>query len=454
MRLVLGRNMVMPPLFTAEALSNRLLYSTVVIMLKLFIPFQIFLVLAIAHNIWVTGTSRPINLVVHIIGAVATFTIAAYLVVRSPAKALASILLISVGIIYIQTLLTNKVQIFSVILPVVGLPALVMRARIMFKFMAAYTAGFLALGLVDPAIFMTEESWPLIVISTCVIILGFMAIGYGFRRVIEDYTQAVEAHKREAVAREREAQLRRAAEEARQFVSFYNHEVGGLISGSLGMLPLLRSDYEQTLREVSGGELTEDQQENLADFCKVESAISQADRIIKEITVLTREGQLARQQYAPLDLPRLLDQARQAAGLIYPAVPIELVVPQQCRLYGDAFLLRLALETLLRNACHSLTTRPVPHPSIRVVVTCAGDTVIRVEDNGCGFSPDLLERLLSYLRDGQSLPVGLSSRPGGTGIGIPLAYKVVSLHRGWIRLGNRSDAPGAWVELHLPAWEE
>jgi signal transduction histidine kinase len=70
----------------------------------------------------------------------------------------------------------------------------------------------------------------------------------------------------------------------------------------------------------------------------------------------------------------------------------------------------------------------------------AGQVEIRIEDDGPGLATD---------HPGEIRPF-YTTRPGGLGLGLPLARKIVLLHGGSLELGGR-DAGGVRVLVLLPS---
>jgi signal transduction histidine kinase len=68
-----------------------------------------------------------------------------------------------------------------------------------------------------------------------------------------------------------------------------------------------------------------------------------------------------------------------------------------------------------------------------------GSVEVRVEDDGPGLAPD---------HPGEIRPF-YSTRPGGLGLGLPLARKIVLLHGGTLDLAERAPA-GVKGEVRLP----
>ncbi len=102
----------------------------------------------------------------------------------------------------------------------------------------------------------------------------------------------------------------------------------------------------------------------------------------------------------------------------------------------DERLLRHAVRALLDNAVESAT----PPPPVVVAVRDAGDHAeIEVRDAGHGIAPDALERMM--------VPMAVR-RPGGAGLGVAIARKMVAAHGG--RLEIESSPAGTTARLVVP----
>jgi len=104
---------------------------------------------------------------------------------------------------------------------------------------------------------------------------------------------------------------------------------------------------------------------------------------------------------------------------------------------ADEELLERALENVVRNAVEAaaaggghveVAARRVP-----------GAVLLRVDDDGPGFAAD---------HPGEIRPF-YTTRPGGLGLGLPLARKIVLLHGGELAL-ERLTPRGVRVSLRLP----
>jgi signal transduction histidine kinase len=104
---------------------------------------------------------------------------------------------------------------------------------------------------------------------------------------------------------------------------------------------------------------------------------------------------------------------------------------------GDASLLARAFENLIRNAAESV--RMKGSGSVDITIAAAPLPSVTITDDGTGLNPADVPRLF--------LPFQ-SDRPGGYGLGLPLARKIVLLHGGSIELTGTPEQ-GARVTVIL-----
>jgi len=128
------------------------------------------------------------------------------------------------------------------------------------------------------------------------------------------------------------------------------------------------------------------------------------------------------------------------------------LAPALPRIMGDATQLRQVIHNLLQNAQDAVMDRsddPMP-PCIDLVtervsyqssdgLSC---TAVRlsITDNGSGFSPKILARAFEPY---------ITSKPRGTGLGLPMVKKIIDEHGGRIDLQNRCDTKGAKILILL-----
>jgi nitrogen fixation/metabolism regulation signal transduction histidine kinase len=154
-------------------------------------------------------------------------------------------------------------------------------------------------------------------------------------------------------------------------------------------------------------------------------------------------------QYARLPSPRiervdLNTLTREVLHLYEGDLPIETHLAERLPpVAGDAALLRQVLVNLLKNAQEALHEQPAPR--IRVQTLLEGERIaLSVEDNGPGFPEELRERMFEPYA---------TTKPRGTGLGLPVVKKIVEEHHGEIEVSNL-EGGGARICVRLPILED
>lgn len=154
-------------------------------------------------------------------------------------------------------------------------------------------------------------------------------------------------------------------------------------------------------------------------------------------------------QYARLPSPRiervdLNDLVHEVLGLYETGIPLQVdLAPDLPPVAGDASLLRQVLVNLMKNAQEAqetsvapknrVSTRREPWQSSERIVLC-------VEDNGAGFPEELKSRMFEPYA---------TTKPRGTGLGLPVVKKIVEEHHGEIDVCN-IEGSGARISVRLP----
>ncbi len=107
---------------------------------------------------------------------------------------------------------------------------------------------------------------------------------------------------------------------------------------------------------------------------------------------------------------------------------------------GDAAQLRQVIHNLLQNAQDALADTLEPRITIASSVA-DGMVQLTVTDNGCGFPEHLMQRAFEPY---------VTTKPGGTGLGLVIVKKIVEEHGGTAAIANVAPR-GARVTLRLPA---
>lgn len=163
-------------------------------------------------------------------------------------------------------------------------------------------------------------------------------------------------------------------------------------------------------------------------------------RVLDDFLAFARPGKVRVAEFALEPLLR-----RAIADPSLAEVPVRLtgtMTPIGTTLSGDPQLLDRALRNLLLNAVEAQRDRG-PGGSVELALrrVDGGGLEISVADRGPGVPAEIQERLFQPFATG---------RPGGVGLGLALAHRVVSLHGGNLRLEPR-EGGGTVARLTLPA---
>jgi signal transduction histidine kinase len=104
---------------------------------------------------------------------------------------------------------------------------------------------------------------------------------------------------------------------------------------------------------------------------------------------------------------------------------------------ADGFQLKHAVLNLILNALHATP----PGGTIEIATSGERELIIEVRDTGEGIPADLLERVFD---------VFFTMREGGTGLGLPIARRIVAGHSGTLTLASTPGA-GTTARIVLPA---
>lgn len=147
-------------------------------------------------------------------------------------------------------------------------------------------------------------------------------------------------------------------------------------------------------------------------------------------------------ELAPLDLNGLI---REVLGLyensevrVTPELAAELPP-----VLGDANQIRQVIHNLLRNGQDALEGMPEPRLSIRTEANHAF-ALLQIIDNGKGFPAEILPRVFEPY---------ITTKPRGTGLGLPIVKKIVDEHLGSIDISNLPEG-GACISIRLPLVKE
>jgi signal transduction histidine kinase len=167
---------------------------------------------------------------------------------------------------------------------------------------------------------------------------------------------------------------------------------------------------------------------------KIEKHAREAHAIVQDVMALA-SGEPLRAE------PVLLGEALVAARIHLAAdsaVYDDTLEPQDLRVLAHPALLARSLHTLYENAIHASAPR---RPTVTTRARAEqGRVVVDGGDDGPGVPAEIASRVFDPL---------VTARPGGTGLGLALARRIVEAHGGSIVLVQSRDR-GATFRIELP----
>ena len=225
--------------------------------------------------------------------------------------------------------------------------------------------------------------------------------------------------------------IRDALRRQRDFAADASHELRTPLSVVKGSVAHLRRHRDAPVGEV--GEALDD----------IDAEVERLGALVDDLLLLARTDSGALElELGPTDLGEAaLDGAGSLVALAAERrIRVE-VDAEPLAVTGDSGRLRQLVRILVDNAI-----RHAPADStVRVAARRAdGRARLVVEDEGAGFAPADLPRVFDRF---WRAPGG---HAGGTGLGLAIAAWIVERHGGDIAAANRTDRPGARLEVRLP----
>jgi signal transduction histidine kinase len=172
-------------------------------------------------------------------------------------------------------------------------------------------------------------------------------------------------------------------------------------------------------------------------FGRMERSILRCDRIINDLLEYTRAQDLR--------CRCVIADSWIAETIAEQSIPGDIVVATDlraagCRVSFDAERMRRVIVNLIDNAVQAMSESAAPR---RITVTSGVEASLyrlTIADTGAGIAPDVLPRIFEPL---------FSTKPFGTGLGLPTVKQIVEQHGGEIAIGSELGE-GTGVVVRLP----
>ena len=232
---------------------------------------------------------------------------------------------------------------------------------------------------------------------------------------------------------ERTAQLQATNKELEAFCYSVSHDLRAPLRSIRGFNEVLLERYSSKL-DTRG-------QEFLRRACESSRYM---DDLIDDLLKLSRVGrsELIQQQ---IDLSELANTVVAELRRAEPSRKVDIEIDPGLRARGDARLLRIVLDNLLRNAWKFTSKRP----QARIVFGAekGRKAAFFVRDNGAGFDPAFAGRLFGVFQRLHS-----TSEFAGTGVGLATVQRIINRHGGQVWAEGAIDQ-GATFYFSLPVHE-
>ena len=168
----------------------------------------------------------------------------------------------------------------------------------------------------------------------------------------------------------------------------------------------------------------------------------EAARLNRLVTDLLRFARPVSVKRSPVSLLELANRSRSSAMLDGHQIVVQMDEdPDLQTVWVDPSLFRLVFDNLVENACQAMKTGG----TVQIVVhrgQLRGEAAVRIEiaDSGQGMEQGVRERALDPF---------FTTRPSGTGLGLPIVHRIIEAHGGEIVLESE-EGQGTTVTLLLP----
>lgn len=178
------------------------------------------------------------------------------------------------------------------------------------------------------------------------------------------------------------------------------------------------------------------------DLSRIERAADRMQGLLREVLDLSRVGRVT----GPADAIPMSELADEVVELLYGViaargVQVEVAADMPV-VRGDRGRLRELLQNLIENAVKFMGDQPAPRVGIGADLI-HGERTFFVRDNGVGVAQQHLERIFELFER-------LSTDQQGSGVGLALSRRIVSVHGGRIWAESEGVGLGTTIRFTLP----
>jgi signal transduction histidine kinase len=279
--------------------------------------------------------------------------------------------------------------------------------------------------------------------SVSLLPFGFLVYAFGVAAALLLRYRLATAELEQAATslRERTEELRHSHAELRQIQDELSSKRQLAVVGELAaaIAHEVRNPLAVIVNAVAGlrrGSLRAEQRTTLLDIVDEEAA--RLNRLVGDLLRFARPFSVNRQ---PVSLAEL---ALRFQGTLSPAHEITVDAEQSAEIehvWVDPNLFRLVFDNLISNACQSMRDGGRIQVRIRREPRAIEPTVrVEIEDRGHGMDAEVRKRALDPF---------YTTRPSGTGLGLPIVQRIVEAHGGWLGIES-TEGIGTTVTVGVP----
>jgi PAS domain S-box-containing protein len=229
--------------------------------------------------------------------------------------------------------------------------------------------------------------------------------------------------------KQRVLDLRNANDELEAFNSTVSHDLRTPLMVIRGFSERIMKKYSEALDEKFGDQMG-----------IIQTSAQKMEQLIDDLLAYSRLGKQAL-QFAPVPMNQLVESIVEELRTIYPGGEITICPLAPC--VGDERMVRQVFTNLLSNAFKFSS-----HRTERMIkIGCfekGNENVYFVKDNGAGFDMQHKDKLFNVFQRLHS-----QEEFGGTGMGLAIVKRIVSLHGGTVWGEGKPDG-GATFYVTLP----
>lgn len=266
----------------------------------------------------------------------------------------------------------------------------------------------------------------------------------GLIGIINDVTEAKQAEQKR---QELEDQLRQT----------YKMEAIGTMAG--GIAHNFNNSLSVILGNIELSHLKEKDPEIMTLLKNAKTAVLRARDLVSQIMTYSHKGNSSK---APLQMPLIIDETIKLLTSTIPStVKIDQDICQECyqtTINADASQIQEVLFNLCNNAVQAMAEKGELDIALDVVPLSAADIPetetckpgryvrLRVQDNGCGMPPELIDKIFDPFFTTKELHEG-------TGMGLATVQGIMKQHGGMIQVNSTVDH-GSRFDLYFPELQE